>query len=489
MQKVGFRAPLDTPGNRPVETAPSAPGIGEKGSSWDNFTLHVRTYKMTCARLPNDPTMNRHLGYRDSMKRASLGTWKLWSYLALEALLVFPLASSEAIAQPDESHIIEVTAGAQDRTGGPVVVDLPAGLKLQNPVWLKRLDNGIQLPAQIEKGEGRRLWWILTEPLPKAQTRRYAFSKLSAPPPKDFPSRVTVTDDGSTLQVQLGTRPVLHYCHATVPSPDVTKPYYDRSGFIHPVFSPSGLVMTDGMPIGDHTHQHGVMFAWRQAQYESREVDFWNVATGLGRVEHASVDHIDQGPVWGGFQVTLRHFELKAPGGPRQRIHETWNVRVYAQAKPFLWDFESRQIVTGNQPLEILEFNYGGMMIRGSRQWRDVANCGFLTSLGDSRETGNHTRPKWVEMFGPVDGQEAGIVVLGDPQNYRSPQPVRLHPSMPYFCFAPMVLGEFDLLPNKTFQLQYRFFTHDGPPDPTANDQRWNNFAEPPLTRVLPEEN
>ena len=128
-------------------------------------------------------------------------------------------------------------------------------------------------------------------------------------------------------------------------------------------------------------------------------------------------------------------------------------------------------------------------MIRGAAQWKDPANCSFLTSLGNDRNTGNHTRPKWVEIFGPIDGQEAGIVVLGAPHNDRSPQPVRLHPSMPYFCFAPMVLGEFDLLPNKTFQLRYRFFTHDGAPDPVANDQRWNDFAEPPVTRVLPEGN
>jgi hypothetical protein len=411
--------------------------------------------------------------------------WKLSSHSVLKAFLFLLLISSGRSVQSAESHVVEVAAGGHDRTGGPVVVDLPAGLKLQNPVWLKRLDNGKLLPAQIETAEVLRLWWMLAEPLPKDQTRRYAFSENPKPTPTDF-LRVTVTDDGSKLQVKVGTRPVLSYCHATVPSPNKAKPYYDRSGFIHPVFSPSGLVMTDGMPTADHTHQHGVMFAWRQAQYESREVDFWNVASGLGRIEHASVDHIDQGPVWGGFQVTLRHLELKATGGPQQRIGETWNIRVYAQPEPFLWDFDSQQVVIGDQPLKILEFQYGGMMIRGSAQWRDPANCGFLTSLGDDRNTGNHTRPDWVEIFGPVDRQEAGIVVLGAPCNYRSPQPVRLHPSMPYFCYAPMVLGEFDLLPGKMFPLRYRFSVHDGLPDPATNDQQWKNFAQPPVARILP---
>ena len=58
---------------------------------------------------------------------------------------------------------------------------------------------------------------------------------------------------------------------------------------------------------------------------------------------------------------------------------------------------------------------------------------------------GNHTRARWVDMHGPIGSQHAGLVVMGAMRNFRAPQTVRLHPNKPYFCFAPMALGEFKL--------------------------------------------
>ncbi|MDG2168422.1 MAG: PmoA family protein [Opitutales bacterium] len=51
--------------------------------------------------------------------------------------------------------------------------------------------------------------------------------------------------------------PVLSYQTNTVQPPEGMDKIYARSGFIHPLYSPSGKVLTDPFPIG-HVHQHAV---------------------------------------------------------------------------------------------------------------------------------------------------------------------------------------------------------------------------------------
>ena len=73
----------------------------------------------------------------------------------------------------------------------------------------------------------------------------------------------------------------------------------------------------------------------------------------------------------------------------------------------------------------------------------------------------------------------AGIAVFDNPDNFRYPQPVRVHPEMPYFCFAPMVEGAMIIAPGAIYQSQYRIVTFDGPPDVKQLDAMWKDYANP----------
>jgi hypothetical protein len=75
-----------------------------------------------------------------------------------------------------------------------------------------------------------------------------------------------------------------------------------------------------------------------------------------------------------------------------------------------------------------------------------------------------------------VDAQ----VFPGHSQNFRAPQPVRLHPGKPYFCFAPMILGDFAIEPGKPYVSRYRYYLHTGEPDQAVNERIWNDYADPP---------
>lgn len=267
-----------------------------------------------------------------------------------------------------------------------------------------------------------------------------------------------------------GDRPVLVYNAAYVPSPDPETPWFGRSGFIHPVYTPNGKVVTEPFP-EDHPHQHGLMFPWVKSSYDSKQTDFWNSAKKLGKIEHAETIAAGDGRI----KVRLHHIAT-GKGEPVTVLHETWTVTRVPHESMNVFDLVSVQTCATDKPLTIAKYHYGGMAVRGPMPWLEDGR--MLTSDGKGREEGNHTRPNWVVQFGKVDNAVCGIAAMGHPDNFRAPQPVRLHPEKPYFCFAPMVLGAFQITPDKPYVSRYRFVAFDGKPDAEELNKIWKDYAK-----------
>jgi hypothetical protein len=83
-----------------------------------------------------------------------------------------------------------------------------------------------------------------------------------------------------------------------------------------------------------------------------------------------------------------------------------------------------------------------------------------------------------------VDGAAAGIAMLGHPGNFRAPEPMRVHPTDPYLCFAPSRLGGWSIAADRPFTARYRFVAADGPADAAMLDRLWRDFADPPRVTV-----
>jgi hypothetical protein len=276
---------------------------------------------------------------------------------------------------------------------------------------------------------------------------------------------------------------VLHYHTSVVRPPAEIDPVYARSGFIHPVRTPGGRVVTADFP-PDHAHQHGLFAAWVNTTFQDRKVDFWNQAGRTGRIEHVRLLKTESAADTAAFTAELRHVDLTSPGGEQPVLRELWTVRAYDGEGPFVFDIESRQTCIADTPLTINEYHYGGMAFRGSSQWFSPdkaapADFQFLTSEGLDRISGNHTRPRWVVAHGSIDGQPCGLAVMGHPDNPRYPEPVRLHPTKPYFVFSPPVLGEMVMEPGQEQVRRYRYVAFDGPPDGTRLDQELQKFTAP----------
>jgi hypothetical protein len=135
--------------------------------------------------------------------------------------------------------------------------------------------------------------------------------------------------------------------------------------------------------------------------------------------------------------------------------------------------------------LKLPLYHYGGLGLRGNRAWNGTNACLFLTSEGvTDRVAGNETRGRWCWVGGDVDGTRTGIAILCHPDNFRAPQPMRLHPSEPFFCFAPSQLGDWEIKPGEPYVARYRFVTADGPPDATRLNHQWDDYAHPPKVEV-----
>ena len=388
---------------------------------------------------------------------------------------------------------LEVEAGDRERRDVPLLWPLPAGVDPAKPWRLIRVEDGNrkgqEVPAQIIRGDPPSLAWIVRDVLPAGGTRRY---RLEQAAPRTFPPVQCEDVGGKQLLLRAKGKEVLRYKVGTVQPPTGVDAIYARSGYIHPVRTPNGRVISNDFP-NNHTHHHGIWFPWTKTEFEGRSVDFWNSSKGQGRVECVGVEKLFSGPVLAGFRARHRFIDMTAPGGEKVVLNETWDVKVYGLTSHFLFDLTSVQTCAGKSPLLLKEYRYGGLGFRGSGQWEGKGDgtggvksgVAFLTSAGKTRIDGHATSARWCIMSGPVDGEPAGIAFLGHPDNFRAPQRMRLHPKEPFFNFAPSQAGDFSIVPGKPYVSRYRFVVRDGPFAAAEADRCWYDYADPPRVRLV----
>jgi len=424
---------------------------------------------------------------RRAFLKSSTTAMVTWAVAPTPAIVPAVSSSGQAIPRNVEEKsrelTIEVAAGEYERQNTPVFFPLPGTWRDEQRLMLKRADTGELVDAQVESGPSPRLVWLIRDVLKGGQTRRYTLTpEVTAAPPLP----VVASDDGRSLIVNAGGRPVLRYNAAILPAPDPQQSVYERSGYIYPLFNPLGQAVSDDFP-PDHAHQHSVWFAWSKATFEGHELNCWEFFQGKGRIDHERLEESGGGAVFAHFTARLRHVDPNTAGGPKTALYETWKLLVYNLTEVFIFDVDLTQTCATQSPVQVLENSYGGLAIRGHRNWFDVSNSEYLTSEGKTRRDGNQTRPRWVDLHGWIDGKVSGISVLDHPDNFRFPQPVRLHPEKPYFCFAPPALGPFKIDPGNAYRSRYRFFVHGGRPDPGTIDRVWNDFAHPAQARMVKE--
>jgi hypothetical protein len=361
---------------------------------------------------------------------------------------------------------VVVEAGDSDRENTIVSFPAPGGGKF----WLLEDGQGAQLPVQAhENGQA-----IFVLPSLKAgQQATFTLEESTLPP-----GGVAAVREADGVRLAIGGTTVFRY-QTMGKLPGGVGQSYLRGGYIHPLMTPAGVLVTDDYP-GDHRHHHGIWSAWAHTHFEGREMDFWNMGGGSAKVDFESLVSSWDGPVHAGFRAHHLFTDLR---GNKTALKEEWIVTVYRTAPAtFVFDLDSTQEAASASPVNLDQYLYGGFAFRGSAQWRSGAN--FLTSEGKDRGSGDGTTARWCYIGGKVDGKMAGYAVLGHPGNFRAPQPMRINPTDPYFSFSPVKPGGFPIVQGKPFVSRFRFVVTDGDPDKALYDRQWNDYANPPKVTV-----
>jgi hypothetical protein len=372
---------------------------------------------------------------------------------------------------------ITVAASDTDRAAQLVTFKAPAGFPRSGVLTAS---DGSRLPLQA--GADDTASFLV--PVQKAgDTLVFTAMDGKGPTPG---AGIEVKKGGGQLHVMLNGAPLFDYQmdKDALPRPDIAA-VYKRAGYLHPIYAPSGVIVSDDYP-AQHIHHHGIWAPWTKTIFQGRDVDFWNMGAKKGTVEFVGLDRTWNGPVHGGFVSRQRFVDL-SPATPVVVLNETWVVTAYAlpgdTARVF--DLVLHQECATNDPLILPKYHYGGLGVRGRGEWLGVDKAHFLTSEGETdRVKADEQKMRWVHLSGAVEGGVAGIAVLGHPENFRAPQPVRVHPKEPYVSFTPSWEGPWEIAPGQPYTARYRLVVADGAPDRQQLDAFWNAYALPARVTV-----
>jgi len=393
------------------------------------------------------------------------------------------LIASAALA---ETRIV-IEGGAVERSPAIVTFDAPAALR---GAWVTS-GKGAPLPVQVDEA-GHAVVVI-----PKIAANETLTLTLTTPPlAPEIP--VKATKQGSVLRFTKGSEALFDYQMEAGEVPEGVSAVFKHGAHLHPIYSPSGLLVTGNHP-PDHRWHRGIWMAWTKTEFGSSHPDFWNQGKGEGKdksgekidaeVRFDSLVRSWSGPVQAGF-VSKHKFLDHHEGATRDVLNETWEVtatRATAGEKPInVIDLTSTQTCASNEPLKLPKYHYGGLGVRGNATWDPVDAVTMLTSDGHDRIKGDSTKGKWVHIGGDVDGKATGMVILIHPSNFRFPQPLRLNPKNPQLCIAPSQDGDWSIEPGKAYVSRYRIVVLDGKANAALLEQLWNDYATPAKVTVTP---
>jgi hypothetical protein len=319
-----------------------------------------------------------------------------------------------ACAQKKEVLHFIVESGSFKRINTPVSVALD-GITIVDTLSYQLIEkvNGklVEKPFQIETGYSILLWFVLDGTTSSGKQREYFLYQNQN---SCFDDQITadVTDTGIILRNN--NSEILSYQSAVHYPPAKVDTAYRRSGFIHPVMTPSGNVLTR-IDAPDHYHHFGIWNPWTKVKIRDHITDFWNLASKQGTVRFAGINSTVNGPVYGGFSVRQEHIDFLGKKPEELAINEVWDVRAWnvepvAGIKAWLVDFSTFLTVAGDTTIVFVAYRYaGGIGFRATEEW-NKDNSTVLTSEGKTRVTADGSHARWADINGAFkDKGQSGI--------------------------------------------------------------------------------
>jgi hypothetical protein len=273
---------------------------------------------------------------------------------------------------------------------------------------------------------------------------------------------VNIIPDKGKLRIEINGEFFSNYVYE-----DVTRP------FLYPVIGPNDLPVTRNWPMGfkegeakDHPHHRSFWYA----HGEINGHDFWSETDRAGTTQHVYFKEITSGPRQGRI-VSLNN--LVAKDGS---IVGTDTRTITIHNRPLnerVIDFDIT-IHASHGDLTLGDTKEGSMAIRLAPTMRlkgDVAAGHIVNSEGVTGDATWGKRAKWVDYYGPVQGQTVGVAIFDHPDNPRHPtwwhvRNYGLFAANPFgihnFERKDKGVGDFSVPAGTSVTWNYRFYMHEG---------------------------
>ncbi|MGC4232662.1 MAG: PmoA family protein [Niabella sp.] len=385
---------------------------------------------------------------------------------------------------------LQVSTSGKEKLNIPMQANLDALTHIADSnLQLVEIVNGKKnnTPFQVEAtGNGRTLHWLITPAVRPVRT--FELVRSGSQPAAQA---LQVTEKDGALVIASGAKDLLQYNFKTVYPPKGIDTAYKRSGFIHPLNTPSGHALTR-INAPDHYHHWGMWNPWTHVLFENDTLDFWNLKDRKGTVRFAGFNAIEKGNVYAGFSALHEHVAFKKDGSQKTAINEVQTIRIYRQqpADPYyILDITSQLSCAGSSPVLLLEYRYGGLGIRATELWnRD--NSITLTSEGKNRKEADGSTARWCITQGNLDRDYGGLEMMSYPSNYNHPEPLRVWPENMngrgdvFLNFSPTKNKDWLLEPGKTYILKYRMLVFNNQLSKEQAEEAWQSFAHPPALKI-----
>ncbi len=266
--------------------------------------------------------------------------------------------------------------------------------------------------------------------------------------------------DGSTA-LKAGDRDLWRLHH------DPVAPF----SYFHPLALPGSAPLTVDAP-ADHLHHHGLWFAWKYLN----GVNYWENAPGAdrpaGRSEYQELRSALRPDHSATFTMRLHYVD---PSGERV-LAEGREIEVSAPAADGSYAIAwTGRFTALAETLELDRTPLPGEP--GGKAWGGYAGLSLrLAQLGDRAAATSdgpvsfndqdryRGRAAAFDYHGALDGHDAGVAILSDSRNPRSPSPWYAIRSghMSFFTPAPICFEPMRLRRGDSFTLRYRVLVHPG---------------------------
>jgi hypothetical protein len=404
------------------------------------------------------------------------------------SVLILLLCACLSISAGNKINIV-VQAGDYDREDCVVSADISDLNPNKSEIILYETTKGKkqQVNSQLANGKKQVLYWVLNGKTPAGSARTF----VAEPAKKKQSSAkypMETEDTQKALVLKKNGKPILQYNYAHLDPPQGVDKSFGRSGFIHPAYSPDGNVLTTIQP-KDHRHHFGIWNPWTHLVYDGVLYDLWNIGEKQGTVKAKDIENIYQGNIFSGYVAGLDHF-IFTPAGEKIVMNEQWDIKAWNTGDGFLWDFTSYLHPSTSLPVLLQEYRYAGFGYRATEEWTKE-NSEMFTSEGKSRQQIDGTTARWIYVTGKTKTGRSGLLFLGHPENYNSPEPLRIWDETAndgrgdvFINFAPTKNKDWELKPGNTYTLRYQVLSYEGEMTGERANRLWNDFAYPPLVTI-----